>query len=69
MSTKYYHPSEIALHNSPSDCWLSWLGSVYDVSNLTKSREMVNPILAMAGKDISHWFDVKTGDVSKFDNN
>ena len=25
-------PSEVAQHNTPEDCWLSWFGEVYDLS-------------------------------------
>merc|ERR1712086_93024 len=32
MHRRFYMPSEVALHNTPEDCWLSWFGEVYDLS-------------------------------------
>lgn len=29
---RYYMPSEVAQHNTPEDCWLSWFGEIYDLS-------------------------------------
>jgi cytochrome b involved in lipid metabolism len=62
----YFTPNQVALHNSPDDCWLSWLGCVYNLSDITikfSGDPMLNPILSNAGQDISHWFDKKTGTV------
>ncbi|CAG5073882.1 Similar to cyb5d1: Cytochrome b5 domain-containing protein 1 (Danio rerio) [Cotesia congregata] len=62
----YFLPSEVVLHNSLSDCWVSYLGKVYDLTALCKScedRPEIKPILLFAGKDISHWFDRLTGDI------
>lgn len=64
--SKYYTPNEVALHNTPSDLWVSFLGKVYDLTELTlqnKGNELIAPIMAMAGQDISHWFNPRTGDV------
>ncbi|XP_011300510.1 cytochrome b5 domain-containing protein 1 isoform X1 [Fopius arisanus] len=62
----YYLPTEVAVHNTPEDCWLSYLHTVYDLSDLCKNwrdtRE-ISPIIAHAGKDISHWFDHSRGDI------
>lgn len=33
---RYFTPSEVELHNSESDLWLSWLGHVYDLTKLSK---------------------------------
>ncbi|KAI8929908.1 cytochrome b5-like heme/steroid binding domain-containing protein [Entophlyctis helioformis] len=63
---RYFTPDEVAEHNSPDDCWLSWLGLVYDLTKLVEEHRgstLLLPILKNAGKDISHWFDRKTGDV------
>lgn len=30
--------SQVACHNTPADCWLSFLGSVYDVTRLVRVR-------------------------------
>lgn len=64
--TKYYTPGEVAAHNTHSDCWVSFLGKVYDLTELCQNNSgnvLLKPILANAGKDISHWFDPKTKDV------
>jgi cytochrome b involved in lipid metabolism len=64
--SKYYTPNEVALHNTPSDLWVSFLGKVYDLTELilqNKGNELIAPIMAVAGQDISHWFDSRTGDV------
>eukprot|EP00842_Homolaphlyctis_polyrhiza_P005281 jgi/Hompol1/5754/HPOL_002075-RA len=63
---RYFTPEEVERHNSPDDCWLSWLGLVYDLSKLVAENRgdpLLLPILKNAGKDISHWFDRKTGDL------
>eukprot|EP00955_Chlamydomonas_euryale_P080064 363374-Chlamydomonas_euryale.AAC.7 len=37
---RYYTPYEVAKHNLPDDCWVSFLGGVYDITKLLKvSRE------------------------------
>lgn len=62
---EYYTANEVAEHNAPNDCWLSWLGHVYDLTDLAKKYEgnpQLTPILQNSGSDISHWFDQKTGD-------
>ncbi|XP_063975342.1 malate dehydrogenase-like isoform X2 [Diachasmimorpha longicaudata] len=63
---RYYLPTEVAVHNTPDDCWVSYLYGVYDLTELCKTwrnaREIC-PIIANAGKDISHWFDHSRGDI------
>ncbi|VDO04492.1 unnamed protein product [Rodentolepis nana] len=49
---KYFTPTEVSLHNSRTDIWVSYLDD-----------DLIKPILAAAGTDISHWFDPKTGDL------
>ncbi|KAJ3332581.1 Cytochrome b5 domain-containing protein 1 [Blyttiomyces sp. JEL0837] len=64
--SRYYTPAEVELHNAPHDIWMSWLGYVYDLSVLFDDKEgdpLLAPILKNAGKDISHWFDRRTGDL------
>ena len=85
---RYYTPKEVAAHNAPGDCWVSYLGKVYDLTSLCKEHTgehgkfvtlgseivilfhvlagdvLLKPIAANAGKDISHWFDPDTKDVS-----
>lgn len=65
--TMYYTRKEIQVHNKPDDCWVSFLGLVRDLTPLSYEyigRREMTPIYANAGKDISHWFDERTGDVS-----
>jgi cytochrome b involved in lipid metabolism len=31
---RYYTPAEVAIHNRENDCWLSWLGKVYNLTEL-----------------------------------
>ncbi|TPX57779.1 hypothetical protein PhCBS80983_g03564 [Powellomyces hirtus] len=67
IEDRYFTPAEVELHNAPEDCWLSWLGYVYDLRPLIEERKgdpLLGPIVKNAGKDISHWFDKKTGDVA-----
>eukprot|EP00163_Fabomonas_tropica_P034898 TRINITY_DN9961_c0_g1_i1.p1 TRINITY_DN9961_c0_g1~~TRINITY_DN9961_c0_g1_i1.p1 ORF type:complete len:234 (+),score=32.41 TRINITY_DN9961_c0_g1_i1:81-782(+) len=61
----FYTPAEVARHSDPSDCWVSLLGRVYDLTFLIRDNagNLDRPILEMAGKDISHWFDPETGDI------
>lgn len=66
QSSKYYTPNEISIHNSSEDIWVSYLGKVYNLTKLIKDHKndpLIKPILASAGKDISHWFDGETGDI------
>lgn len=62
--------NEVVLHNKPDDCWVIIFGVVRDLTPLIqeykKKRKcrLIKPILAHAGKDISHWFNEKTNDVS-----
>jgi cytochrome b involved in lipid metabolism len=30
----FYTPDEVALHNTADDCWVSFFGEVYDLTNL-----------------------------------
>ena len=60
-----YTPAEVAVHNTHTDCWVSFLGRVFDLTKLVSENEgvLTQPIVASAGTDISHWFNPKTGDV------
>uniref|UniRef100_A0A8C4WQ85 Cytochrome b5 domain-containing protein 1 n=1 Tax=Eptatretus burgeri TaxID=7764 RepID=A0A8C4WQ85_EPTBU len=65
---KYFLPSEVAVHNKPDDMWLSFLGKVCNLTPLYhqyKGHILLKPIIAEAGKDISHWFDPVTKDLRK----
>ena len=35
---RYYTPKEVAAHNAPGDCWVSYLGKVYDLTSLCKEH-------------------------------
>ncbi|KXS20025.1 cytochrome b5 domain-containing protein 1-like protein [Gonapodya prolifera JEL478] len=62
---KYISLNELADHNCLDDCWLSWLGDVYDITPILqrhKGDPLLVPILMNAGSDISDWFDNETGD-------
>lgn len=58
----YYSREEVAEHNVPNDCWVSFFGKVYDLTPLIEKHRglLVQPILKFAGQDISHWFNPKT---------
>ena len=36
--SRYYTPSEVQLHNSQTDLWMSWLGNVYDLTTLVEEE-------------------------------
>nr|CAD7430361.1 unnamed protein product [Timema monikensis] len=62
---RHYTPAEVVVHNSPNDLWVSFLGRVLDLTSLAQEydgTQEIKPILAHAGKDISHWFDSRTGE-------
>ena len=54
--------SQVATHSSPDDCWISLHGNVYDITRLVAENQgpLVQPLLRVAGSDISHWFDYTT---------
>eukprot|EP01083_Nonionella_stella_P006917 20030_1 len=62
---RYYAPSEVALHNTDHDCWVSAFNFVYDISKVVNSYRglLTKPILQHAGHDVTHWFDTRTQDV------
>ncbi|KAJ3273557.1 Cytochrome b5 domain-containing protein 1 [Terramyces sp. JEL0728] len=62
----YFTPEQVLAHDSPDDCWLSWLGCVYNLTEFCQKHAgdpQLTPILANAGQDISHWFDPETGNL------
>lgn len=64
-----FAPFEVVVHNSPHDCWISFLGKVFDITPLIaeyNGQKCIKPLLAMAGKDVSHWFDPATGDIQHY---
>jgi len=66
--SRYYTPAEVAVHNTHTDCWVSFLGKVFDLTRLVAENEgiLTQPIVVEAGKDISHWFDPATEDVRTY---
>jgi cytochrome b involved in lipid metabolism len=61
----YITPATVAEHNTHTDCWVSFLGKVFDLTKLVAENEgiLTQPIVAAAGTDISQWFNPNTGDV------
>ncbi|KAM4678378.1 cytochrome b5 domain-containing protein 1 [Discoglossus pictus] len=62
----FYTPREVSRHCTMNDLWVSYLGRVYDLTPLAKEHQgdvLLKPIIEAAGKDISHWFNPKTGDI------
>ncbi|KAG5899274.1 hypothetical protein JTB14_012276 [Gonioctena quinquepunctata] len=67
----YFAPFEVVIHNTPDDCWVSLLGKVLNITPLIeehRGEKCIKPLLAMAGKDITCWFDEKTGDIQYYIN-
>uniref|UniRef100_A0A7S0YLX7 Cytochrome b5 domain-containing protein 1 n=1 Tax=Polytomella parva TaxID=51329 RepID=A0A7S0YLX7_9CHLO len=64
---RFYTPYEVAAHCSADDCWVSFLGRVFDITPVIKKHQgvLTAPLLANAGKDISDWFDSRTGDIKR----
>ncbi|XP_026578287.1 cytochrome b5 domain-containing protein 1 [Pseudonaja textilis] len=63
---RYFTPREVSVHNRPWDLWVSYLGRVYDLSPLSEEYKgdlLMKPLLEVAGKDISHWFNPRTKDI------
>lgn len=66
---KYFTPTQVAAHNTHSDCWVSFLGRVYNLTPLCERHAgdiLLKPIIAHAGKDITHWFDPDTKDIKTY---
>ena len=36
---RYFTPNEVSLHNTPEDCWVSFLGKVYNLTPLVKDHK------------------------------
>ncbi|XP_015172134.1 PREDICTED: cytochrome b5 domain-containing protein 1 [Polistes dominula] len=66
---KYFLPTEVAIHNKSNDCWVSYNDNVYDLTDLCRlwlGTRAIKPIIAHAGKDISHWFDHNRKDIKYY---
>ncbi|XP_072006026.1 cytochrome b5 domain-containing protein 1 [Engystomops pustulosus] len=65
----HYTPREVSRHCTLTDLWVSYRGRVYDLTPLAKKHRgdiLLKPIIEAAGKDISHWFNLKTGDIKTY---
>ena len=63
---RYYLPSEVAVHNTKDDCWVSFFGQVFDLTRLLQDNfgtELCDPLVLAAGTDITFWFDPVSRDV------
>ena len=62
---RYYTPTEVALHNTADDCWVSFFNEVYNLSKLIQDNysNECQPLIKAAGSDITHWFDPLTREV------
>ncbi|CAI9741564.1 Hypothetical predicted protein [Octopus vulgaris] len=66
---RYFTRKEISHHNMPDDLWVSFMGRVYDLTDLCnreKGNVLLKPILDVGGTDISHWFDKVNRDVRRY---
>ncbi|XP_059210351.1 cytochrome b5 domain-containing protein 1 [Centropristis striata] len=66
---RFFTPAEVSVHNTEADLWLSFLGRVVDLSPLMEQHRgdvLLLPIMEVAGRDISSWFDPETEDVLRF---
>lgn len=60
---RYYTPQDISVHNCSNDCWVTLFNVVHDLTPFIQEHfdnPASHPIISMAGKDITHWFDSTT---------
>ena len=64
----YYTTEEVAEHNSAEDCYVIIGQLVYDLTALIVEYRgpLAEPLIAAAGENISHWFDLGTLNVKTF---
>ena len=64
QAQRYYTPAEVAKHDRADDLRVSLFGKVLDLSELVRANRglLVQPLIAAAGTDITHWFDDSTHD-------
>jgi len=39
VARKYYTPNEVSVHNTLEDCWVSYLGKVYNLTKLLENQK------------------------------
>jgi len=63
---RYYTMTEVKVHNTANDCWISIFHEVYDLTKLIQEHYgyLVDPLIKAAGTDITSWFDPITLDVN-----
>jgi hypothetical protein len=63
--TVYYSAAQVSADNVESDCWVSLFGKVLDLTPLLAQNRssLAQPIVRVAGTDITHWFQVETKQV------
>ena len=57
---RYYLPSEVAIHNSTDDCWVSLFNQVFDLTKLIAENyksPLCDPLILQGGSNITHWFN------------
>lgn len=60
---RYYNKSQLKEHCTANDIWVSFFGDVYDLTELVQQNiqsKLVEPLIEVAGTEITHWFDLKT---------
>jgi len=65
---RYYTNTEVKVHNTANDCWISIFYEVFELTELIQQNygPLVDPLIKAAGTDISSWFDPITKDVILF---
>uniref|UniRef100_A0A7S1M8Y6 Cytochrome b5 domain-containing protein 1 n=1 Tax=Neobodo designis TaxID=312471 RepID=A0A7S1M8Y6_NEODS len=66
-SKRFFTANEVREHCSEDDAWVSARGKVLDLTGLIAKYRgtLTQPLVRVAGSDISHWFDANTGDLKK----
>jgi hypothetical protein len=64
---RFFTANEVRSHCSEDDAWVSANGLVLDLTPLLAKYRgtLTQPLVRVAGSDISHWFDKATGDLKK----
>ena len=65
---RYYTMTEVKVHNTANDCWISIFNEVFDLTELIQKNygRLTDPLIKAAGTDITSWFDPVTKDVKLF---